>query len=500
MTVLNNNYSLQQTRTGVVFDYVGDTFIEHHLKELYGDNDNDQYVYLKNKDFNAQTLFFLLREKNRSGDLIVPNEPWSNRLVYCHYLRLSDLSAEWVDNFFSQSEEMLKLAPYNNLSDQYHLICFQVVAREIQGDEAERCMQLLLRLGTEHSEEISRQIYILREEGIANNQIRKQEYAIAQLFHMFSRKGHELLQPVNPRKGTGVQMVRYADYYDNRQLNCQKHLEKIKYWMEGEEDAGQVKLIDTLLDICNPLIEKLRKMEREFDTASGVYPVRITEYSGNCIFGYRRNENYVRKRLHAQKEETLRGEALRIVDGSDFTSVYDLLDRYCYRDMDSLGEGIASERIKEALKNKGIKNGKGKEIIEAAYDRFIKEVSSLVVQENLNKQKEEKKREKRHVTVLKNEAGEFLNINDCFQRIFAMTQKSAFHGKPLAEQFSACLVNGDYLNQWDINNIEIAEVDTAFGYPPVKPLQVVMLREYNYLTFNEYDDEEEIKKYLRLLF
>ena len=503
MTYLKNDYSFQQDRIGVIYDYIGKTFLERHLRELY--RNDDQYVYLNvsdSKEFNAEMLFSLLNKKITNGELINPNETEYGKVVYCHYLKLSDLTTEWVDNFFSQSKEMLDIVGYNNLSDQYHLICFRVRAREIPKDKVDQYVRLLLRLGTEYSSEISRQIYIIREQGLINNQIRKQEYGIAQLFYMCSRKGHVLLQPVKTQSGTGIQIVRYADYYENQQKECQERLDKVLHWMDEEEDQGQVRLINDLRSVCIPLIEDLRSAELRLSEDISIHPVRITEYSGNCLLGYSRDEANVRRRFSAFREEALRKKAFEIVDNADFTSVYNLLDSYCQKDLISLREGIASEKIKEALLNDEdvMKNGKGRQIVEAVYEKFLQEISDRIEQENLEEQLEEKLIEKRQVTVLLNEAGLFSNLGNCFQRINAVTQLGAIQGKLLKNQFSACLVNGPYIDNWDINGTDIAGVTTAFGFQNIHPLQVAMLREYNYLSFDGVEDKEQIVNDLNHLF
>ena len=123
--------------------------------------------------------------------------------------------------------------------------------------------------------------------------------------------------------------------------------------------------------------------------------------------------------------------------------------------------------------------------------------------DNLSEQKTDKENDKKQLIVLLNEAGLFNSLEDCFKRINNETRTGSFKGIPLSCQFSACFVNGPFVADWDMDRRNIEEESFVYSYPPINPLQVVMLIVYDYLTFKSEDDksaENSVTDKIGLLF
>lgn len=495
MTALKDDFSFDYDRIGVLYDYVGDTFLERHIRELYTKHESE-FVYLRNKEFNAKDLYDNLKQRIKNGESIPPKK---DRMVFCHYLNLIDLNNEWVDRFFKQAKKMHEFVPYDNLSDQYHLICFRLKAKEIPDEKVDDYTQLLMKLGMEQSD-VARQIYIIREQGLADNQIRKQEYGIAHMFHMCSRAGHNLLQPIRPTVECTIHLISYTDYYEDQQRECNEQLKKVEHWLTNKTDPRQNKIKKAILEICTTMNEKLRCKERELVEKSSVYPVRITEYIGNCFTGYKRNEGFINQRLSSLQKGELGNEIKEIEEATDFSPVLNTINDYCYPDLVSLQKSIELGTIKAELKkDDSFRNIE--EVIEAAYNRFLKEIANGL--DNLSEQKTDKENDKKQLIVLLNEAGLFNSLEDCFKRINNETRTGSFKGIPLSCQFSACFVNGPFVADWDMDRRNIEEESFVYSYPPINPLQVVMLIVYDYLTFKSEDDksaENSVTDKIGLLF
>ena len=486
MTVVRRDYSMMQDRLTIIYDEIGGISFEKRLRELY--KDESQYVYLKDERFDSRDLYLWLIEKRNRGEIILPQ---SRKIVYCHYLSLTQLTEKWVDCFFQEAEKMIENISYNSSSDQFHMIYFRVKSSSFHGDQDDEVAKMLIKLCTLNIN-IHRKIYLVWEQEPSESQVRKQEHAIVQMLHMCSRKGHLNLKPIGCQNNKkGLFALKYSDYSEEQYKEYLGELAVINHWLYDEEDPGLKKLTKALSKNSRPLIDELLSVERRFISNRDVFPVRTTDFSKGLFFRYCRDDSTVNKRLSSLFEEMLKKKATEIVNNTDFSDVYKVIDKYCLEDTKFLLNNYKSFKEEFLKQYKG--NIKERMIIEAISERLEREVVSSFENveskiEALDQEKIEKTQKKNQLINLLSQEGDYSNLNGCFRQINDNTMMRDFNGKQLSPTFTACLLHFSNTSNYSCN---ISGVSDAYIYPPISPAQVVMLKEYNYFDLNKYDDMNE---------
>ena len=141
-------YNTQQDAVTVFFNEQNEpNLIRSFMESLFVEN--QQYLFFDKKQFSGdgEQLFQTLIHAEEARDIIVPT---SERLLFCYYLPLEELTDEWIDRYFEKVDVLNERAPIDSLFNHHYLLCFNYRVGNIKKEEEkERIARLLVRLGTE---------------------------------------------------------------------------------------------------------------------------------------------------------------------------------------------------------------------------------------------------------------------------------------------------------------------------------------------------------------
>jgi hypothetical protein len=195
--------SLENTQGAVTvfFDeQAEENIIEAQMREVFADP--RQYMYLKKVPETGKEFVQRLKKERQAGDLAVPK---GERIVFCHYLELRSLTEGWIKDFFERAYDFRKSMGVNTTTFQHHYVfCFRYEVNTLEEDEKEKAKELLKKIA-EGNELISRQIYLLRIQGLDTYD--NQEKGLVQMLHLLSRSSYAVtLKGINAYK-TYINMI-----------------------------------------------------------------------------------------------------------------------------------------------------------------------------------------------------------------------------------------------------------------------------------------------------
>ena len=175
-TQLTSFYS-RQDALALFFDYQND-MPRDLIDTVFQQN---EYLYFdeNNCAMTGAQLFEYIRNKNDKYEISFPD---TNRMVFCHYLRLDELSQDWIEKWKTQTLSFQKRMHPQNPSDQFHVFCFVYEASRspIASNCKETVAQLLITLQMDLPE-ISHVSYLLYTDSY-DKPIRQQQGMIRNVY------------------------------------------------------------------------------------------------------------------------------------------------------------------------------------------------------------------------------------------------------------------------------------------------------------------------------
>lgn len=228
-TTLKNINNRQDALT-IFCDYREEDYDERMKMQFLRMFDPQQYLYLEHagQHMDGKLLFHMLKEKTHNCELILPG---SERMVFCHFLRLNDLCENWVDAYQKQVKEFMECYPIHTfLFDQHQIVCLYYESSRPLGEKKEEVIRMLKRLGQEDS--FSQEVYFLYASGF--DTMDAQENGVVQQLYLLSRADSEVASfaVLHPH---WIKMLCYTEYDVNQVERCHEEIEKIDHWMNGEK-------------------------------------------------------------------------------------------------------------------------------------------------------------------------------------------------------------------------------------------------------------------------
>lgn len=425
--------------------------------------------------------------KVRLGEVVIPA---SRKLVFCYYLYLAQLSEEWVEKFFEAETEYWKFNQAANYSDYQYIIALCFRANTILEEQRSKYTQILRLLAEKnnHNGILNRQVILLRVSGY--DDYSKQEQALILRLYLMSRRNSVHWGGTGD---SGIHMLNYMDYYENRASECLERIEEIKNWIEVPVDPDFNDLSEQLNGISNSVFNQLEDIRKRFSIRSRIYPVRIDQFRGNYLTGFRLSESTNNPRLVKRKKEFIEKEKERILDDADFSSINQLIDTaYHYPDREALSTKHRDGSLKAILIGRETQDQKDNarnniyteySIKEGIYSRIEKILKKTAG--NNNELLETKKTETRSLQKIKTEAGRYAAIVDCFDNIAVDIIPMEAHWRPLVEKSLIALISGSPAQNWDIRGYAIRDIDRVYRFSKISPCEIAVLLEYNMVPIDD---------------
>ena len=486
-------YNTQQDAVTVFFNEQNEpNLIRSFMESLFVEN--QQYLFFDKKQFSGdgEQLFQTLIHAEEARDIIVPT---SERLLFCYYLPLEELTDEWIDRYFEKVDVLNERAPIDSLFNHHYLLCFNYRVGNIKKEEEkERIARLLVRLGTE-KKLLSQQIYLIRVDGFKG--FESQERALVQLLHLLSRKDYHKIRSNNNAEKS-LRMLGYTDYYEGRAIRCREELGRIDNWRNEVTDPGLSRLVGTVKSVLAPAVDDLREAGRIFRKKSQLYPVSVRDFEGNYLKGYRSHITANHPMMERRRKEFTERRRRELVEKLNLEEVKKIVgSEYHFPDYEELMESLGNGRFRELILT-GFAEIKAEPEVEAlAMDVLHKcEAIAEKATENLSSLTEEKENEKKRYTIELKAAGRYNDLEDCLARIHDESKPEPIKGKFSQNVNHISLVGGKCLENWQTRQYSIAGQGVAYRYPLIKPCEIVELVEYDVQSMESEDAAEEIAELL----
>ncbi len=468
MSTQLQNYSKTQDALTLFFDLQTEkNSIKLWMNELF---DEGQALYLTEK-MDGVTLFNHLQKLLNDGEALLP---MNSRILFCYYLPLEDLTEEWIMDFFERAETFKKFVPLENSFNQHYIICLSCATNHIPEDKHEELARLMLRLGKENPI-VSHQIYLIRVAGF--QEYTNQEHALVQMLHMLSREDYHKIR--QPKAGSAIRMLDYADYYEDRALRCDEKIREINYWENQSNDHGLANTYKIINQVKDPAIDTLRNSSREFRKKCRVYPVRLNDFNGNVFIGFTSSVTANHPILQKRREEYTERKRQELIRSINYGSIEDFIKTtYCSSDYEELEEKINDGELKKEFVGKSDEYDREPEIkklLEEMYGNLDKVLQAHV--EKLPELKNDKQKEKRRYMKELQMAGQYKSLEDCFERICEDLKPKPIQGRFLQPRMTIALLSGKPLQDWNTKMYEIQGIHQAYKYPSIKPSEIVLLNE-----------------------
>ena len=455
--------------------------IKQYFEKLFSEGES-LYVDEEKMMTGKELLDFFFPKVNQ-GEIIIPA---SRKMVFCYYMYLEQLSQEWIDQFFKAETEYWKSNPAENFSDYQYIIAFCFKANTIPDKERMKYTQLLRILAQRinHNGILNRQIFLLRISGF--DDYSRQEHALVQRLYLMSRKDSVFMI------GTGspiINMLNYMDYYENRASECLEGIEKIDNWIEVPVDPQLQEFSKQLNTAASLIINQLEDIRKKFSVRSRIYPVRIDQFSGNCLFGYKLKGSQNNPRLNKRKKEFIEKEKDRILEQTDFSSVIKLMENeYHYPDRKELIKKLNDNTLEDVVTGRERTEQENNPVSEDSIKKDIfRKIKGIVKKttENSEELLETKKAEKRKLQKMQEEAGRYKDIENCFNNIAIDIIPMQARMRQMAEKRLVALISGSPAQNWDIRHYNISGIDTAYRYPKISPCEIAVLLEYDMVPVDD---------------
>lgn len=466
--------------------------IEAQMREVYAEH--RQYLYLTKLPESGKEFVQFLKKQRQAGDLAVPK---GARMVFCHYLELRNLTEEWITAFYERAYDFRKSMGVNTTTfEQHYIFCFRYEVNTLEEDEKERARELLKKL-VDGNEMISRQIYLLRIQGL--DIFDNQEKGLVQMLHLISRNSYAVtLKGINTYK-TYINMISYADYFENRVKSRQEQIKKIDAWMSEVSDPDLNRLKDAVkLSVAAPADTLGREM-RGFSRRIPLYPANINDFRKKGFWPFVSYESTITRNnpiVARMRKKFVAEKSVILADGADLSEPIRICEEeYNYKDYELLDEKLKDAGfLQDTLGDIGKQDEAVKELALKVIERFMKKAQKLA--SSREETKKAKLSERKQCLRELDKYDDYANLEECFNAIDLATQPKPIAGKYPDNVNTVVLVNDRCYNDWNSKGYDVQGVGTAYYYKNLGPCEIVMIKEYAMVNLADENADDN----LRILF
>ena len=467
-TKLAEHYDLEQgALTVLVEDCQDPNDPEHKLKsflsKLYAEG---ELLYLDEPTISGQELF---RKISREIDMGAVKMPQPGRIVLSYYVRLNDLNAKWTNRFLDRAKELQELAAPTQIE---HMVVFYYEQVDKLGEAKEDILSQLLRLGDTSGDIVERKVYLLWRAGFAT--LDSQEQGLAQLLHIRSRKR----QPKATTSSTyGIRSICYADYYEDRANRCKQIIDSCEHWINKEEDPGFEKLLSAVKTVVDHVSAQMEDAERSFRNIVSLFPLSVRDYKKGFLgMNYQRDIGNDDPRIRKKKEEFLKGTRDRLIQEADVNGVLEFVRKNLnYPDLKKLAEELPGDTLEERVRNE-------------SYAAYVNE---------RDMHREEKILDTRMARREQAQIGNYNSLQEFTSNIMDHLLPASIKEFIPVIRDSYVLVSGNCKNEIELGSLSVKGAMEAYYYPVINPSEIAVLRECDFLVF---DDTDAAANKLRRMF
>ena len=488
--------SLENTQGAVTvfFDeQTEENIIEAQMREVYANS--RQYLYLKKLPGSGKEFVQFLKKQRQAGDLSVPR---GERIVFCHYLELRNLTEEWIDAFFERAYDFRKSMGMNTTTfEQHYIFCFRYEVNTLEEEEEKERAEGLLKKLVEGNEMISRQIYLLRIQGLDTYD--NQEKGLVQMLHLISRISYAVtLKAINAYK-TYINMISYADYFENRVKSRQEQIKKIDAWMSEISDPDLNRMKEAIRLSAAAPADALGREIRGFSRRIPLYPASINDFRKRGFWPFISYESTITKNnpiVAKMRKKFVAEKSAMLANGADIREPIRICgEEYNYKDYEILDEKLRdSGFVQELMGDIGKQDEAVKELTERIIERVLKRIQKLA--SSRDDVKKAKLSERKQCLRELDKYDDYANLEDCFYAIDHATQPNPIAGKYPDSVNTIALVNDRCYNDWNSKGYDVQGVGTAYYYKNLGPCEIVMIKEYAMVNLADENTDDN----LRILF
>lgn len=486
------HFDSSQGALTVFYDLVGDKAKEPSSIVTYMEKvfPSQEYIYKKASDVpEYDEVIGDILTKRDNMDIILPA---SNRMIFCYYIDLADLTKEMVDRYYEMAAELRLKQPPNNLTDQHHMVCFRFKVAEMEESIINEKAELLIDLANRDLS-VSKEVFMLRTTAL--ERFENQENGLVEGLFIQSRADNMQYNNARTVGDTMLRMVVYEDYYENRNTSCTEGIRKIDEWFQNPSDPDLGKLKDAIKEEVLRALSELRVITRNFGRLSTLYPVNVDDFEPvKTLFfvtGYvskiGRNHPLLverRSRMIEDKQEALK-------NGVDTKKIMAVVNSYHYPDLKRLADentdftkSLVSDALLDQRQKQPEEEQLAAEIITSIMETIRGDKLVRKLEDPEDGIKAKKTRAKKLLQKEKLSAGIYRNLDECLARIDEHAKPNLLSGIFGAASYKIAMVNDNCYAKIQGDNRGIQGFDEAYNYDGIDPCEIAVTKVYDMVSLS----------------
>lgn len=489
MATTLENFNIEQDALTIFYDFTADS--EKYSEMLDNAFQQGEYLYINNQDPDSRFLYDKINKMTASGEL----NPFScRRIIICCVMNLDFLSEDWIDKLLSGEKDLRRFIPMDSYTDHYYMIFlrFSVGALESISDQS-RASKLIIKLGNAGKNiPISCQIYMMRNTVFDNN-CRSHDRAMIQMLHLLSRKDYHLV--LSPQRYPCLRSLHSIEYYSALVEKTNSELASLERWLTTEMDPSNEKLISMAKAELETTVMNFRKVEQSFRRNIEIFPVSIDYFEGNIFTGYRSVMTMNNPVMREIRNDYLQDKWNDILSSININNIKNLLqNEYQYLDYLNLSAKLNDGSLQYLVCHS----------VDSTYRKLAEQAfSSIASTISLNMPDYEQKYSKNlhFQRVLRAQlvsSGRYSGLQECFSQINHDIEPEHIRGMFASNVKTTALVAGQPASEWLLRNYEISGIQTAYKYPSIAPLEIMVIKEAFWMELDS--SQPDTLEKMRLLY
>lgn len=494
---LNTNYDALV----IVLDETGEEKPSFFERELFKVFERQKILYYKTSKIDAEELYQNITKKIQDGEILFPQ---SQRIIFCNYLALNDLSEEWMENYRRRMDGFRSLATVRDGLQHYHVTFLRYQTVNPMGEKKKEIYPVLNRFWDPRNQMAMRHAEFLLYAG-GFDTLDAQEKGVVRFLHILSEKDY--LRMYDPTQyARGLFILSYKDYYEERALNCQKEIGAIEDWIKNKKDPDLTNFLAEIKKKAEMIMDNYRQEVLALKKWAGLYPVSILEYASQ---GFGPFKTYTRRsgihpELQKEKDRSRDHYFRRLKDSSEkeewFGQISNMMN---YQDFQELEKAWDSNglfpKVKQIVESCSAKLEETDidlfmEIFKEWLDEFVKRKK-----ESLKWEKQRKEDEKIRWEYERNLASQYPTLANCFANIKSGTTFQVPPAIAPAAMGEIVAVNSDIGREWMEKSYHIEGVEDANVVisDDIFPSEIQYLKFGRYISLNQEETEHDLDMVLR---
>lgn len=481
------HFNSNQGALTVVYDLIGKESKEPSSIVTYMEKvfPSQEYIYKQVDEVpDCDTMIEEILNRKENMDIILPA---NNRMVFCYYIDLEDLTKEWIDLYYRRADELRLKQPVSNLTDQHHIVCFRFKVAVMGKEEIQNKAALLVDLATRDLT-VSKELFMLRTTAL--ERFENQENGLVETLYLQSRVNNTDYINAMYVGNNALRMVVYEDYYENRNAKCIEGINEIDEWLKTPIDPDFTRLKDNIKEVVIKALSDLRSITRNFGRIATLYPVNKEDFEPvKTLFfvtGYTSKIGRNHPILVEQRKKMIDGKREAIKGGIDVAKIMGVIEDYHYPDLKKLSvknTDFAQSIISDVLVDQKQKLPEEVDFASEIIDSIMEKVRSTSLITKIDDPEEgirsKKERSRKRLQKEKLSAGIYKDLDECLAKIDGHAKPNLINGIFGAPSYKIALVNDDCYARIQSDYNGIYGFSSAYNYAGIDPCEIVVTKVYN---------------------